>query len=109
MMLSRTKTVLATLAFMLGIAHIGLGILVFKAFNLDVFWFLGFGLAMIVTALANFQQDRVWILRLQNALMLGSIVALLFLAAQPQVWLGFGLFGSLFLLSCLTPIKKFTA
>lgn len=92
--------ILASLAFALGIAHIVFGFAVFKTFNLEVFWFLGFGLAMIVTALANFRRDNIWVLRFQNALMLGFIITLLFLAAQPQVWLGAILFGGLFCLSC---------
>lgn len=100
MMLDRMKKILAILAFLLGIAHIIFGFVVFKVFTLETFWFLGFGLAIIMTALANFQQDKVWILRAQNALMLGFIVALLFLAAQPQVLIGCILFAGLFLISC---------
>lgn len=100
MMLNRTRYILACLALLLGVAHIIFGFVVFKAFNLEAFWFLGFGLAMITTALANFKRDKVWILRIQNALMLSFLISLLFLATQPQVWLGCILFASLFVLSC---------
>jgi len=94
------RIALASLALLLGCAHIVFGIVVYKGFNLEVFWFLGFGLAMIVTALSNFVSPNNWILRTQNALTLGFICVLISLAPEPQVLLGCFLFAGLFLLSC---------
>lgn len=105
-MLNRARHILASFALLLGIAHIIFGCIVFKTLNLETFWFLGFGLAMIMTALANFKRDRIWILRVQNALMLSFVVTLLFLAPQPQVWLGCILFAGLFFVSFMkAPVK----
>lgn len=101
---NRAVRILASLALALGLAHLAFGVVVYKTFNLEVFWFLGFGLAMIVTALANFRQDNIWVLRMQNALTLGFIIALLTLASEPQVWIGAVLFGGLFCLSCRNPV-----
>lgn len=105
-MLNRIRQILASLALLLGVAHIIFGLIVFPTFNLEAFWFLGFGLAMMLAALANFKRDKIWILRVQNALMLGFIIALLFLAAQPQVWLGCILFAGLFLISCVKTSRE---
>lgn len=102
----RRKTfhsLLAALALMLGLAHIAFGMFVFKALNLDSFWFLSFGLAMIVTALANFTSAQPVILRLQNGLTLSFILALAALAPQPQVIVGCGLFSGLLILSFFRP------
>jgi len=88
---------------MLGTAHIIIGVLIFKTLNLESFWFLSFGLAMIVTALANYGPFDANILRLQNGLTLIFILALAALAPQPQVLLGCALFAGLFILSLLKP------
>ena len=98
-MRDKVQKTLASLALLLGIAHIGFGLFVFKTLNLEVFWFLGFGLAIIVTALANLTHERHFILKIQNGLMLLFISALLFMAPQPQVLLGCALFAGLFILS----------
>lgn len=101
----RLRLILASLALLLGCAHIAFGMFVYRTFSLEVFWFLGFGLAMIVTALANFSISNSWVLRTQNALTLGFICALVYLAPQPQVLVGGVLFAGLFILSCSK--KKF--
>jgi len=106
MMHNRFRKILASLALLLGVAHIIFGVVVFKAFNLEVFWFLSFGLAMIVTALANFTHIKTRILCAQNALSLSFICALAFLAPQPQVLLGCILFTGLFVLSCFKNMKS---
>ena len=93
------RKVLASTAAILGIAHLIVGILVYEKFDLEMIWFLSAGIAIIVAALANFRNDKTWILKVQNALMLGFIVALLTLAPQPQVWLGLVLFTGLLGLS----------
>ena len=99
MMRDKVQKTLASLALLLGIAHIGFGLFVFKTLNLEVFWFLGFGLAIIVTALANFSPQNHVALKIQNGLMLLFISALLFMAPQPQVLLGCILFAGLLVLS----------
>jgi len=98
-MIGNAQKILAGLAVLLGIGHLVFGIIVYKEFSLDMLWFLGAGIAMIVTALANFRNDKIWILRVQNVLMLGFIMALAVYVPQPQVWLGIGLFASLLGLS----------
>jgi len=98
-MFRRARLILATLALLLGVAHIIFGFAVFKTFNLESFWFTGFGLGLIVAALANFRRDKIWILRAQNTLTLGFLIALLTLAPEPQIWLGCLLFAGLLLLS----------
>ena len=100
-MIDTVRKTLATLAVLLGAAHLIFGMLAYKQFNLDMIWFLGAGVAMIVTALANFKTDKIWILKIQNALMLGFVLALVRLAPEPQVWLGIVLFAGLFVLSCV--------
>lgn len=99
-MINRIQAILAIAALLLGIAHLAFGVIVYKVFNLEMLWFLGTGIAMITTALANLNRSKiVWILRVQNALMLGLIIALAILAPQPQIWLGLILFTGLFYLS----------
>ena len=100
-MRNQVHIILASLALLLGVAHIGFGIVVYKAFTLEVLWFLSFGLAAIVTALANFKSDGGLILRLQNFLTLGFICVVAFLAPGPQIISGGVLFTGLFGLSCL--------
>jgi len=97
------QNILAALSLMLGTAHIIVGVLVFKTLTLESFWFLSFGLAMIVTALANYGPVNANILRLQNGLTLIFILALAALAPLPQVLLGCGLFAGLFIISLLKP------
>ena len=96
---SRVAAILAISALLLGAAHLVFGILVYKTFSLELLWFLGSGVAIIVTALANLKPGNIWILRVQNSLMLGFLVALVILAPQPQVWLGLVLFTGLFFAS----------
>jgi len=95
------RKILASLTVLLGIGHLIFGFTVLKTLGLELFWFQSFGLAMIVTALANFKRDNVWVLRLQNGLALGFVIALLTLSQAPQIWVGLILFSGLFLLSCL--------
>ena len=99
-MLNRIQAILAVAALLLGIAHLAFGVIVYKSFSLELLWFLGTGIAMITTALANLNSgSTVWILRVQNALMLGFILALVILAPQPQIWLGLILFTGLLFVS----------
>ncbi|MBL4871184.1 MAG: hypothetical protein JKX72_09545 [Robiginitomaculum sp.] len=100
---NRFRQALASLAILLGIGHFAFGIIAYKAFSVDLLWFLGFGIAMIVTAFANFKDEKIWILRVQNALVLGSIAALAYLIPQPQILVGLVLFASLFAVSCILP------
>jgi len=102
-MLNRISVILAILALLLGIGHLVFGVVSYKNFSLEMLWFLGSGVAMIVTALANLKHGSFWILRVQNLLMLVFIVALIILAPQPQVWLGLVLFSGLFISSCAKP------
>jgi len=97
----RARQILATLALLLGIAHIIYGFVIYGEKGLSLFWFQSFGLAMIVTALANFQRGKIWILRVQNALALLFIGVLAYLTPQPQVLIGCALFAGLFVLSIL--------
>ncbi len=105
-MLNRFRQALASLAILLGIAHLAFGILAYKTFSIELLWFLGFGIAMIVTALANFKEEKIWILRVQNAVVLGFITALAYLVPQPQILAGLVLFVSLFALSCMNKTPK---
>ena len=100
-MINTVRKTLASLAVLLGTAHLIFGMLAYKQFSLEMIWFLGAGIAMIVTALANFKADKIWILKIKNALMLGFVLALVRLAPEPQVWLGTILFAGLFVLSCV--------
>ncbi len=99
-MLDRTRKILASLAALLGVAHLVFGIIAYQAFSVDLLWFLGSGIAMIVTALANFKGEKIWILRVQNALVLGFVAALASLMPLPQVLAGLVLFAGLVVLSC---------
>ena len=100
-MLTKTSVTLATAALLLGIAHLIFGVIAYKSFSLELLWFLGSGVAMIVTALANLNSGSVRILRVQNGLMFSFVVALVILAPEPQIWLGLMLFAGLLLTSCL--------
>jgi hypothetical protein len=102
-MFSKVPVILATSALLLGIAHLAFGVIAYEGFSLELLWFLGTGVAMIVTALANFKNKDIWILRFQNGLMLGFVVALVILAPEPQVWLGLIFFAGLFITSCMKP------
>ena len=75
------------------------GAIVFGKFDLDMLWFLGSGIAMIVTALANLNSESILILRVQNGLMVIFLCALVSIAPQPQVWLGLILFVGLLVAS----------
>ena len=94
------RQILAGLGVLLGVVHICFGIFVFTTFDLDMLWFLSGGVAMIVTALANLRTGGIWILRVQNALMLSFVLALLMLTQQPQIFSGVVIFAGLFLISC---------
>ena len=104
-MRNKVRKSLAILSLLLGIVHIIFGVMVLKTFSLELFWFSSYGLAMILTALANLTQTMTWILRIQNAVMLVFICALAFLAPEPQVWFGCFLFAGLFVLSLLRENK----
>lgn len=97
--LRKLRLTLAVLALMLGAAHIVFGVLVFKSLTLESFWFLSFGLAMIVTALSNLKSESDWMLSAQNTLTLGFICTLAFLAPQIQIFLGCVLFAGLLFIS----------
>lgn len=99
MTLNRLHKAFAVLAMVLGVAHIIYGFVVFKSLTLETYWFHGAGVAMILTGLANLQNDKAWILNVQNALMFGFISVLVILAPEPQVWAGIVLFGGLLLMS----------
>ena len=100
-MISRTKTILACLSALLGIVHIFYGLIVFESVNLQTMWFIGSGVAMIVTGLANFKTEKIWLLRIQNLLMTGFALSLTFYAPLPQVWLTLFLFAGLLAISFL--------
>lgn len=102
MTIRRIKTLLAILALLLGVAHILFGVWAFKNLTLDSFWFMSFGAAMIICALANFKADRTWILRLQNAIMLTFLGLLLSLIQQPQILFGAFIFSALTLISFMS-------
>jgi len=93
--------IVAALAVLLGIAHTLYGLMVFPEYNLEVVWFMGAGVAMIVTGLANFSDGKIGILRLQNFLMLIYGIAIAGFIQPPQVWLTLALFAGLFILSCM--------
>ena len=99
MTLDRIRIVLASLAALLGVAHIIFGIAVFKSLTLEAFWFLSFGPAIIICALGNFKTDKLWVLRFQNAVILVFFALLLSLVQQPQIWFGTFLFSALLILS----------
>lgn len=99
-MLNNAHKLLAILSMILGLAHLVFGLIVFEQFDLELVWFLSAGVAMIVTALANLNRHRNWILRIQNTLMLGFLIILVIFVSQPQVWLGIFLFAGLLGLSC---------
>lgn len=102
-MIGKIRIGLAALATLLGVAHIIFGFVMSPEIDLNFIWFQGSGVAMIVGALANFKADKIWILRVQNILVLGFICALLTQASEPQIWLGLILFGGLTILSFLKP------
>ena len=99
-LLTKLHRVLAIFAIILGLAHLVFGLVVFEQFNLQLVWFLSAGVAMIVTALANLNTRRNWVLRTQNAVMLGFVIMLVIFVSQPQVWLGIFLFAGLLGISC---------
>jgi len=93
---NRIRIIFATLALLLGVAHLAFGVIVYQGYSLELLWFLGSGVAMIVTALANLNSGSIGILRVQNTLMLVFLVALVLIAPQPQVVFGLILFSGLF-------------
>lgn len=103
MRVRRLRHSLAMLAVLLGGSHIIFGFMMYPKFDLDLFWFSGFGLAILVSALANYRPGHIWILRIQNTLMLGFIFTLLKLVPQPQVAVGCALFAALTALSFMKP------
>ena len=98
----KTIHIMAGLALALGIGHLIFGVVMFPEFNLNVVWFQGAGIAMIVTALANFNRPNK-ILRLQNMLTLTYIIVLVTQLPAPQVWVGVVLFSVLTLFSYQSP------
>jgi len=88
--------ILASLALLLGIAHIGFGVAMFRAYNLELIWFIGAGLAMVVVALNNLTSATILKMRLaQNLIMTAYVAMILSLAPEPQVILGLVLFSGL--------------
>ena len=53
MRLPATRTALAILAGLLGVAHLALTPLVYANWTIDALWFVGTGMAMVVAAAAN--------------------------------------------------------
>ncbi len=100
-MIDKARKILIILAVILGISHLIFGIFVYDTINLEIAWFLGSGIAMLVTALANIQTDKIGVLRLQNALMVIFLIGLATLAPLPQVLFGLILFTGLLGLSYL--------
>ncbi len=98
-MLNKVRIGFAVSAVLLGVAHLIFGFIVFPQINPDVLWFLGAGIAMIVTGLGNFQSRSPFILRTQNALTFAYIAGLAYYLPQPQVLIGLFLFTGLFALS----------
>ena len=96
---AKLRNIVATLAVLMGIAHTAYGLIVFDKFDLDVVWFLGAGIAMIVTGLANFRHDRMWVLQLQNFVMFAYGIMIAAFIQPPQVWITLALFGALLILS----------
>jgi len=107
MSFERIRRVIATLALLLGVAHICFGAFAYKSLSLESFWFCSFGLAMIITALANFAQNKSRILIIQNSLIAIFMGILLYLAQQPQIIFGTILFTALLIVSCFKwhPLK----
>ena len=101
MTVNRLKIIIASLALLLGVAHIIFGVIVFGSLTLEAFWFMSFGLTMILAALGNFKRDKIWVLRFQNMIVLLSLFLLLSLVQGLQIWFGALLFLVLLVLSCL--------
>jgi len=98
MSFERVRLVIATLALLLGIAHICFGAFAYRSLSLESFWFCSFGLAMIITALANFAHHKSHILIIQNTLTVIFMYILLYLAQQPQIIFGTILFTALLII-----------
>ncbi len=97
------RRVCAGCALLLGLTHLGLSFLIYPALSLDALWFVGAGLAIIVTALGNLSDSPAsrpgMILQtLQNAALLAYFIAVWTVFPGIQVIIGAALFAALTLL-----------
>jgi len=98
---------IAMSALILGIGHIIFGIVVFKAYTLEVVWFMGAGVAMIVVAITNLSGQTPVKLRVgQNFIMMIYCFAILGIRPAPQVILACLLFGGLFAVTVIESLRK---
>ena len=100
-MRSKIRITFASLALILGIGHLAYGGFAYKAYSLELLWFCGTGIAIIVTALANFRPNEGGLTGLQNAVMLSFSLAIAAAAPLPQVWAAVILFSGLFVISMM--------
>jgi len=105
--MTKLQKTLAVLALLLGMAHILYGVVVFKTYTLDLVWFIGAGIAMIVVAMTNLSGESSLKLRLiQNLIMTVYTLMILGVLIAPQVILAALLFGGLFAVSALQSLGK---
>lgn len=97
----RITLALAIAALLLGTAHCALTTLLYPLWTIDALWFVGTGLAMMITAAANIsgldtngRMSRA-ILLLINLVMVGFFAAAWLVLPQPQVIIGGALFAGL--------------
>lgn len=92
----KLQKTLAVLALFLGTAHIIYGLVVFKNYSVDIVWFIGAGIAMIVVAMTNLSPASSLKMRvIQNLIMTIYTLAILGVLIAPQVILACLLFGGL--------------
>lgn len=96
-MRDRARLFFALCAMALGAAHVGLGLVLYPTFSLDLLWFVGAGLAMMSVAMSNviarqqLLRDKL-VLIAQNALLVSYFAASWVLLPAPQVAVGGFLF-----------------
>lgn len=103
---NRLRFGLAVAALALGLLHCALTPILYEKLTLEAFWFIGGGIAMICVACSNFHTARptrrqLLLLSLQNILVAGFFIAVLFVLPAPQVFVGAALFTSLFIISVI--------
>ncbi len=93
--------IITGLIIALGFLHLALTPFNYKQFDMDAFWFVGTGLAIILAGVLNFvvirERGRDSLIRV-ICVVINVSFALLFAVAlwkleEPQVFIGFGLFG----------------
>ncbi len=94
------RRVCAVCALLLGLAHLCVSFLIYPALSLDALWFVGAGLAIIVTALGNLShspasRSGMVLQMLQNAVMLAYFVVVWTVFPGIQVGIGVALFAAL--------------